>query len=197
MQISKLNGVVRTLREPEKRAIRRSIEWCRYRLRVGVRNVALFGIGIFVVVSTITSLVAKSISPFFPIAVWFMICTGLVVWVAVSSRRDLIREIDRLEGTLLHDEADEVTIQSTEMVEFQEEEDEGACYALQLNSGRIVFVVGQDYYPSAKFPNTDFSLVSYSRCGGQVRQRTDIPAWTQAGTAPHDSGQVQVRNAHS
>jgi len=96
-----------------------------------------------------------------------MICTGLVVWVAVSSRRDLIREIDRLEGTLLHDEADEVTIQSTEMVEFQEEEDEGACYALQLNSGRIVFVVGQDYYPSAKFPNTDFSLVSIHDAEGK------------------------------
>jgi hypothetical protein len=46
------------------------------------------------------------------------------------------------------------------MVEFEEEEDEGACYAFQLNNPWIVFVSGQDFYPSARFPNTDFSLVS-------------------------------------
>jgi len=45
------------------------------------------------------------------------------------------------------------------MVEFEEEEDEDACYAFQLDGGRILFVAGQSYYRSARFPNTDFSLV--------------------------------------
>jgi hypothetical protein len=46
-----------------------------------------------------------------------------------------------------------------QMVEFEEEEDEGACYAFQLDGGGILFVAGQSYYSSARFPNTDFSLV--------------------------------------
>jgi hypothetical protein len=45
------------------------------------------------------------------------------------------------------------------MVELEEVEDEGACYAFQLSGKRIVFVSGQNFYPSARFPNSDFSLV--------------------------------------
>jgi hypothetical protein len=45
------------------------------------------------------------------------------------------------------------------MAELEEEEDEGACYALQLENNKIIFVTGQDDYASAWFPNTDFSLV--------------------------------------
>jgi hypothetical protein len=117
-----------------------------------------------------------------------VICAVLVVWGAVNARRDLTKDIDRLERTLTRNEAREVTIQSTEMVEFEEEEDEGACYAFQLNDGRIVFIDGQEYYPSAKFPNTDFSLVSihdadggcveeliYKR-GQKLKPRRTIPA---------------------
>ncbi len=46
------------------------------------------------------------------------------------------------------------------MVEFEEEEDEGACYAFQLDEGQMIFISGQDFYPSAKFPNSDFSIVN-------------------------------------
>ena len=108
----------------------------------------------------IASIASRSVPPFIPLAAWFAICAGLVVWAVVSSRRDLMKEIDRLEATLKRNEAHEVTVRSTEMIEFEEEEDEGACYAFQLKDDRIVFIVGQEYYPSAKFPNTDFSLVS-------------------------------------
>ena len=46
------------------------------------------------------------------------------------------------------------------MVEFQEIEDEGACYAFQVEQDKIVFVTGQDFYSGPKFPSTDFSITS-------------------------------------
>ena len=37
-------------------------------------------------------------------------------------------------------------------------EDEGACYAFELDVGRIAFIQGQEFYESARFPSLDFSL---------------------------------------
>ena len=45
------------------------------------------------------------------------------------------------------------------MWEFEEQEDEGACYAFELSSGGVIFVTGQDFYAGARFPNTDFSII--------------------------------------
>ena len=44
-------------------------------------------------------------------------------------------------------------------VELAEYEDEGAHYLFQLDNDRILSVGGQDFYPSSKFPNTDFEIV--------------------------------------
>ena len=39
-------------------------------------------------------------------------------------------------------------------------EDEGACFAFQLEDrDEIVFLSGQEFYETAKFPSLDFSLV--------------------------------------
>ena len=54
------------------------------------------------------------------------------------------------------------------MVEFEEEEDEGTCYAFQLLDGRIFFLSGQEYYSSGRFPNSDFTLVDISSEDGTV-----------------------------
>jgi len=60
------------------------------------------------------------------------------------------------------------------MVEFEEIEDEGACYAFQLPDDEIVFVTGQEFYPDPRFPNSDFSLVHvFDRTGNLVEMFTD------------------------
>ena len=64
-----------------------------------------------------------------------------------------------LESALRRNEADVVDIHATSYVEFEEVEDEGACYAFQLDDTRVVFISGQEFYPEAKFPSLDFSLV--------------------------------------
>lgn len=44
-------------------------------------------------------------------------------------------------------------------VEFEEYEDEGACWAFDLGDGRILFIRGQEYYRDGDFPCLEFSIV--------------------------------------
>lgn len=92
-------------------------------------------------------------------AFWLGLGGVLWPWIYFS---ELPKEKTRLrhyEEAMQRNQAHEIRIQSDEMVEFEEQEDEGVCYAFQLPGRRIVFITGQEYYPSAKFPNSDFSLV--------------------------------------
>ncbi len=50
-------------------------------------------------------------------------------------------------------------IEATSFTEFEEVEDEGACYAFEIDWDRTVFVVGQQFYAGPKFPSHDFALV--------------------------------------
>jgi hypothetical protein len=171
MRTERLTAVVRMLSESEKRAFRRSLERRRHRLRVASRDVTLSGILLFTGGLLIPTIVHRGTLPFFSIALWFAICAAIGSWTLIRSRRHLGAQIERLERALRRNEAREFSIQSSEMVEFEELEDEGACYAFQLNEGRIVFVRGQEYYPSARFPNTDFSLsVIYDETGIPIEE---------------------------
>jgi hypothetical protein len=64
-----------------------------------------------------------------------------------------------LESALMRNEADVFDIRAAAFVELEEVEDEGACYAFDLGDGRIAFLSGQEFYPGARFPSLDFSLV--------------------------------------
>ena len=55
--------------------------------------------------------------------------------------------------------AREIRLQTTRVVEFEEEEDEGACYAFDHDGNAAVFIVGQEFYEDDDFPNSDFSMV--------------------------------------
>ena len=52
--------------------------------------------------------------------------------------------------------------------EFEEVEDEGACYAFELSDNRLVFITGQEFYEGARFPSLDFSLVHLLDDAGQT-----------------------------
>jgi hypothetical protein len=85
---------------------------------------------------------------------------SLFLWVGMTEKKKLSKAVAELEGALARNRASVVRIASQKVVEFEEIEDEGACYAFQLPQNKIVFVSGQDFYPSAKFPNTDFEIVT-------------------------------------
>ena len=92
-------------------------------------------------------------------AIWVGIGGVIFLWIYFTEKPKEEAGTHLYEDALRRDQAREIRIQSDEMVELEEEEDEGACYAFQLSGKRIVFVSGQDFYPSSRFPNSDFSLV--------------------------------------
>ena len=87
------------------------------------------------------------------------VATPFCIWAWFSGRSKVGADLKRYEVALEKNEAHILRIQADSMIEFEEEEDEGACYAFQLDHHRVVFISGQDYYPSVKFPNSDFSLI--------------------------------------
>lgn len=95
-------------------------------------------------------------------AFWGVVAVGLAVW----TRRDLAADgtsfeqlASNLESALRRDAVDVYDVRAQAFVEFEEIEDEGACYAFDLGDGRLVFVSGQHVYEAARFPSLDFSFV--------------------------------------
>jgi hypothetical protein len=93
---------------------------------------------------------------------WIAVGGGILLWVWLDARRDAryrVAMARSLESALAHDQAEVYDITARAFVELEEYEDEGACYAFDLGGERIVFVTGQEFYPKARFPSLDFSLV--------------------------------------
>ena len=134
---------------------------------------------------------------------WLVAGAAIIFWV----RRDLggdrksfdsiaagLESALRRNCALVHD------VRSSGFVEFEEIEDEGACYAFQL-AGRneIVFLSGQEFYEEARFPSLDFALVFpldeagrrvdmlIEKRGGKADPQRRIPAHVKATlTLPED-----------
>jgi hypothetical protein len=96
-------------------------------------------------------------------AFWAVVGLAISVWVVADHKRELrkLRSLAEMyESACRRSEADVVDVQSTDYISFEEYEDEGACYAFALRQGGVLFLHGQQYYPSARFPSLDFSIVS-------------------------------------
>lgn len=93
---------------------------------------------------------------------WAVAGSALLLWIRRDMRRDLAafhEVLAQCRSALSRNEAEVFDIRSSRFVEFEEVEDEGACYAFEIEGGRIVFIAGQQFYPGARFPSHDFSLV--------------------------------------
>jgi hypothetical protein len=151
----------RSLTPAERRLLRCKIR--RNRLRPGEvdRRVGFIVAGATTILWLLTLLVADVSWP--PVTLFWIVFGGvLYVWV----RRDLRKETAHLpamsssmESALRRDEAESFDITAEAYAEFEEVEDEGACYAFDLGDGRIVFLTGQQFYPSSRFPSLEFSVI--------------------------------------
>ena len=83
----------------------------------------------------------------------------IFLWAWLGDRATGRKVVQELESALRQDEAREICIQATNAVEFEEVADEGACFAFEVAPYELMFVSGQEFYPSAKFPNTGFCLI--------------------------------------
>lgn len=92
-------------------------------------------------------------------AFWFVLGGFIGLWAWRGQARGISRRLGVIRSALDRNQADVVRIRSDAVVEFEEIEDEGAAYAFQAGENVIVFLVGQELSPDARFPNPDFSVI--------------------------------------
>lgn len=97
------------------------------------------------------------------VTVFWLVLGGLIyLWVLRDLRKELghlPEMVSSMEGALRRDEVESFDVVAEGYAELEEVEDEGACYGFDLGDETIVFLVGQQFYPSARFPSLDFSVV--------------------------------------
>lgn len=157
----------RPLRPAEARLLRaRAARLARDQRRAKLSVVPL-GLGAAAVLWALTMLASDAPWPVITIF-WAAIGIALTLWLRRDlSKADLTTAIQALRSALRRNEVEEHRIQATAFAEFEEVEDEGACYAFQIDDERVVFICGQEFYPGAKFPSLDFSLVEPLAENGQ------------------------------
>jgi hypothetical protein len=158
-----IESIARPLSDIERRLVTCVLAVRRRRLsrlgrRLGIWNLLVFA-GLWGLTVLVTMGDKKGPPWYISGLIWVGIALPICVWSYRGARPKLLSDVHLLESSLRQNEAKVIRIQSLAMVEFDEVEDEGACYAFQLKSGHIVFIEGQDFYRSARFPNSDFSLV--------------------------------------
>ena len=126
------------------------------RRRVLARTVAAAIIGGALL--CLVTLLASNASRTSVIGFWLVISGALAGWAAFDAHRSLRAIAQRVESALRADRVDEVVIEASQFVSFEEASDEGACYAFEVAPDQVIFVSGQDFYPSARFPCTSFAL---------------------------------------
>jgi hypothetical protein len=156
-------AVERPLTPPEQRLMHMAVSERRNRLRsLPGRVFQSFAvvIGSLWFLTLLASRYSSQHMPWWIITLFWIVVGGAIsLWIYIPERKKLGLELTRFEEAARRCKAVVVQVRSDRVVEFEEAEDEGACYAFQLPESRIRFVDGQDYYASARFPNSDFSLV--------------------------------------
>ena len=102
---------------------------------------------------------------------WAGLWAVFTLWIGLPQRKLMRSQIPVLEDALRTNRVHEIRVQSTRVVEFEEEEDEGACYAFETEPGSVTFIVGQEFYEDDDFPNSDFSMIEIL---GQRGQPVDV-----------------------
>jgi len=90
---------------------------------------------------------------------WALFGVFVGLWTYLGERRRVTRVLRVFDGALARNMARVIPIQSSAVVEIEEQDDEGATYAFQFAEAEIVFVRGGEFHRSARFPNSDFDIV--------------------------------------
>lgn len=152
---------IRPLTDAERARLRR-----RARELVAYRETARRGTWIalaaVVLVLWILTLLASDAPALWVTLFWLATGGALALWLGRDQRKEtahLPAVTASIESALERGEAASYDIVASAYIEFEEAEDEGACWAFDLGDGRIVFVVGPQYYREDRFPSHDFSIV--------------------------------------
>ena len=111
--------------------------------------------GVLMIVTLLASTAPRSLIVVF----WLVLAALFTIWIGMPGRRLMLSQIPALENALRTNRARVIRVQSERVVEFEEEEDEGACYAFEHGAAAVIFIVGQEFYEDDDFPNSDFWLI--------------------------------------
>jgi hypothetical protein len=131
-------------------------------LKTGAASTAVCGV--LAVITLLTSDSPRVII----LAFWGTLAVAFGLWLGMPWRRLVRDQVRLLAEGFQANRAREIQIRSSRVVEFQEAEDEGACYAFEYDDGESLFVVGQEFYEDEAFPNSDFSIVQVLGKSGQA-----------------------------
>ena len=135
----------------------KAAEAAERRRRAFARSAAASG-GICAILAVLT-LLASDAPRVVILGFWTALAVMFTIWIGAEERKSL-RGVDQsAAAAAAATRARERRVQSDRMVAIEEIEDEGACYAFAIDDTRLLFIVGQEYYESDEFPNSDFSIV--------------------------------------
>ena len=129
-------------------------------LKSGAASAAVCG------VLMVLTLVASDAPVIVVIGFWVVMMAVFTVWLGLPGRRLMLDQVQILQDALHGNRARERRLQSDRVVEFEEVEDEGACYAFDHNGVSSIFVIGQEFYEDEDFPNSDFSMIELLGASG-------------------------------
>ncbi|HSM09103.1 MAG TPA: hypothetical protein VLA33_08815 [Gemmatimonadota bacterium] len=160
-QSETLEPRIRPLTEADRARLRRLAgELVAYRQTV--RRGTWIALAAVLLALWIVTLLASDAPAVWVTLAWLAIGAVLALWLGhdLRSQTAHVRSVAAsMESALERGEAASYDIVARAYTEFEEAEDEGACWAFDLGDGRIVFVIGQEYYREDGFPSHDFSLV--------------------------------------
>jgi len=174
-----MEAIIRPLTPAERRLLRCCAAHRRNRLRALGKRVFLTGLVVFGTLWLLTLFAtqfganarARPIRWYIPTLLWLVFGSAISLQSYRAGKRKFASSVRAFESALQANSAREVRIRSHEMVEFEEIEDEGACYAFQLEGRRVVFITGQWFYSSPIFPTSDFSIVTVRGQDGTVAEQ--------------------------
>lgn len=159
--------VERPLTADERRALETQAAYARSTGAATLRRMALI-CGAASAVLAVLTLLASDAPAQVVLLFWAVVGTALIFWTAIPERRQWRAKAAALTDGLQTARARDWEVRSSRMVEFEEIEDEGACYAFEVDSGQVVLIQGQQYYATDRFPSDDFSVVQIVTASGGV-----------------------------
>ena len=156
----------RPLTAPERQALSRRLDNARSQRRMALAKTG--GASGLVCGGLAVVTLAASTAPWWVVALfWSGLAAVLTLWIGLPWHRLMGQQVASLDDAFQASQARVTRVQSRRVVEFEEEEDEGACYAFEHDAGASLFIVGQEFYEDDDFPCSDFSIVDLLGTGGQ------------------------------
>jgi hypothetical protein len=119
--------------------------------------------GILAILTMLASEAPRWVIVFF----WAALTVVFTLWIGLPWHRLMRQQVVFFDDALRASRARVTHVQSSRVVEFEEEEDEGACWAFEHGPGTSLVIVGQEFYEDEDFPNSDFAIVEFLGTRGQ------------------------------